>query len=144
MPDYESIPTSGQHRGPQQSNDTGTEVRAEEARSGQQQQSEAATYQLVHSEAEGRYRLRRWVEGTEAESGYREVGRYRQEELDAALGNVPSEARFVVLENSSTGEVQMEQQKNFSGDWTDGGRFDQVILFDDEADAAAYAASRQG
>lgn len=144
MPDYESIPTSGQHRGPKQSNDTGTEVRTAESDASAQPGESETIFRLVHSPEQRRYRLSRWAEGSPVEAGYEELGRYREAELGSALSHLPEAPRFVVFENSKTGEVNMQRETEVSANWTDGGRFDQVLFFDDEAEAAEYAASRQG
>ncbi len=157
MSDYSSIPTAGEHRGPKEENTTGTEVRAPEpqdvnAGENTKAQGETSggsptdetTYRLVHSPDQGQYRLSRWQEGAALDEGYRELGRYRAGELGSALSKLPDAPRFVVFENSETGEVQMQRESDISANWTDGGRFDRVILFDDESEAAAYAASRQG
>ena len=146
MSDYSSIPTAGEHRGPkQEKNTTGTEVRAPHAQSVEAgEHAEDTTYRLVHSPDSGQYRLSRWNEGATLDEGYRELGRYRESELSSALSALPDAPRFVVFENSETGEVQMQRESEISANWTDGGRFDRVILFDEESEAAAYAASRQG
>ena len=145
MPDYSSIPLSGQHRGPENTPSTGTEVRAPEAPAPGASSHDDPTYQLVRVEGEGRYRLRAWDEAASGdEDDYEEVARFKGAEMAAALQKLGTGPRFVVLENSQTGSVQLQRESEISASWTDGGRFDQVWFFDDESEAAAYAASRQG
>lgn len=55
----------------------------------------------------------------------------------------PAETRHVVFENTKTGEVYLDSGGNVADNVSDGGRFDKVTAFDDEAEAAAYASRVQ-
>lgn len=143
MADYDSIPTAGTHRGPEPADPgTGTEVRAprsDDETAGEQ----AATFQLVHVPADARYHLRPYRDGASVSEGHREVGRYRAEDVPGALATV-GDSFYVVLENAQTGEMRLTQESDLTANWTDGGRFDRITLFERESDAAEYVASRQG
>lgn len=145
---YKNIPRQGSlpnvEGGPDHK--TTTSVRAQPAPDATRPSGPAsATYQLLHHEEEGQYRLRAWKPDAEitATGGYAELKRYTtQKELTAGLEELPDEPRFIVLENTETGEVYFGRENNLSDDWMEGGRFDQVTLFGDETEAAAYAEAR--
>ncbi len=99
--------------------------------------------QVSHSADRSRYRLRGWMEGLTDDPGYTELGRHDEGELAQALEQLPDKPRFVVFENTDTGQVYLDRENNMGSDWTGGGQFDQVTLFEDETDAAAYAEERQ-
>ncbi len=145
MADYDDLPTSGTHKKPHHENETGTEVRAPDAPDDTAaDEPGTSTYQLLHAPEQAHYRLQSWDEGAPLPEGYAELGRYGRKDLASALAPLSERARFVVLENSKTGEVHLENMSNISANWTDGGRFDRVTLFEDQSDAANYVASRHG
>jgi hypothetical protein len=99
--------------------------------------------QLSHDADRARYRLRRWREGQADSERYTELGRHHEDDLAQALEQLPDKPRFVVFENTDTGEVYLDRENNMGSNWTGDGRFDQVTLFEDETDAADYANERQ-
>lgn len=105
-----------------------------------------ATVQLLHNKAKGLYRLRAWRDEdvpTEVDD-YTEMNRFGPDDtLTSVLEEMPDKPRFVVFENTETGEVFYGRESNLSDNWMQGGRFDQVTLFDDATVAAAYADERQ-
>ncbi len=148
MADYDSIPTAGTHRGPEQPDDPETEVRAPEPDdatsddAGDVTNAGAPRLQLVHAPDQSSYHLRPFDESRSLERGHVEIGQF--DEVGAALQALPSLPRFVVLENKDTGEMRLTQDTDVTANWTDGGRFDHITLFEHESDAATYVASRQG
>lgn len=101
-------------------------------------------FQLAFNEGDACYRVRAWKDEVDpCEGGYREVGRYNSpKELLGALDEIPADPGYVVLENSTTGEVHVEREYNLTDNWTQGGRFDQITLFTDEEAAFRYADAR--
>lgn len=141
---YEDLTTQGTHRHEGDTPDAGINVRAQEPPNLVDHSGETgpAGYQLLWSENEGRYVLRAWRQGDTAVpgEGYSEVGRYEREaDFDTVLEALPDQPRFVVFENSETGEVYFDRDSSLSDNWTEDGRFDQFTVFADEASAAAYA-----
>ena len=107
-------------------------------------ESDLRTYQLSHDPASGHHRVRLRPPAEEAQSpggGFRELSRHSSpEEMNEALQEQLSEGpRFVVLENTETGETFFDREDELSDDWFAGGQFDQVTVFENEDDAAAYA-----
>jgi hypothetical protein len=102
--------------------------------------------QLLYNRAKGLYRLRAWrVEDVPAQvDDYEEMSRFRPDDtFTTVLEELPDKPRFVVFENTDTGEVYYGRENNLSDNWMQGGRFDQVTVFDDATIAAAYADERQ-
>ncbi|PSQ88481.1 MAG: hypothetical protein BRD45_06230 [Bacteroidetes bacterium QS_8_64_10] len=90
--------------------------------------------------------MRAWSEAKIENLGddYEEMGRYESEaELAEGLSDVSEAGKFVVFEDTAGGDVQVGRAAEISDNWTEGGRFDQVMLFDSEEAAAAYAEERQ-
>ena len=143
---YEDIPTQGKHRGDASKLESGMNVRAPKPPDPAQTSNKPVhrTHQFMHDEKKGLYRFRLWTTEAidEPPEGYRELGRYRADDLDEAFKKLPDEPRYVVFENTETGEVFYDSERNLSGSWTEEGRFDQVTVFEEEPDAAAYAAAR--
>lgn len=148
MADYDSIPTAGTHRGPEQPHDPDGSVRApasDDATSddaGDVTNADAHRLQLVQAPDQSSYHLRPFDESRPLERGHVEIGQF--DEVGAALQALPTLPRFVVLENPDTGEMRLTQDSDLTANWTDGGRFDRITLFEHESDAATYVASRQG
>ena len=153
---YEDLTTQGTHRG-DTSNAEENEVtvrgqeppaQADASADASDQSTEAPerTFRLSRNEEEGTYRARAWSPDAidDSAEGYAEQGRYEtQAEMTEALSDLPDGPRFVVLENTETGEVRLDREGALSDDWTENGRFDQFTLFDDEAKADAYAEHQQ-
>lgn len=146
---YDSIPRAGgEHRPDDASYDTSSTVRAPKPPHLKDADDTSdvpdATTQLLHNEGEGLYRLRAWTtpEPGEPGEGYTELHRYSGTTWAGVDEHLPKQPRFVVFENTDTGEVYFGRNTNLSDNWTDGGRFDQVTIFATEEDAAAYAESR--
>ena len=143
---YDSIPRQGRHLGSDISEEPTTSVRAQEAVKPRPQSEAGGVIVAAYNESEGRYRVRRWANAARVvpEEGYEEVRRLPEgasaEDLRA---DAPERGRFVVLENTQTGEVYFDRKSALSDNWTDNGRYDQVTLFDDEESAASYADSRK-
>lgn len=125
---------------------------AEDEPSGEGAAAEASgdvrTYQLSHDSASGRHRVRLRPPAEEDEAaggGFKELSRHESEEdLSSALDEqLPDGPRFIVLENTDTGEVRVDREGAVANDWFGDGRFDQATLFDDENEASAYADEQQ-
>lgn len=145
---YDDIPATGAHRGSGADTHVTTSVRAQEARSDFPPPPRPLhrIYQLTHHENEGFYRLRAWTspEPEEVGQGVREIGRYGSPaELSKGLEGVSGEDRFVVFEDSATGELYYEREQNVTGDWLGDSQYDQVSIFSSEEAAAAYVERRQ-
>lgn len=143
---YDSIPRQGRHRGSKLSEEPTTSVRAQEAVKPRPENEAAGVMVGAFNKAEGRYRIRRWASSANVtlDKGYEEVRRYPESaSLDDLRADAPHGGRFVVLENTRTGEVHFDRQSELSDNWTNKGRYDQVTLFADEESAAAYADSRK-
>lgn len=142
---YQSIPTQGTHRDTEGVPDQNASVRSPNP-----SDVEATgrpvdpTYQLLKHKEQGIYRLRAWQtdEIEVPEDTYQEQGRYRSHEWADALQPVTESEHFVVFENTGTGEVYFDRERNLSADWTGGGRFDVVTVFEDEEAAETYARQR--
>jgi hypothetical protein len=145
---YADIPAAGRHRGSQTGTETGSSVRAPEPLDPRQAQGHpvAITYQHLVSEAQGTHRLRRISSAHTPEPvrGYTEMGRYTSiGELRRVLDQFRDQQRFVVFENTATGEVYYDDESNVHDNWTGDGQFDVVTVFEDENQAAAYIDERQ-
>lgn len=106
------------------------------------------TYQLSHDPETGRHRVRLRPPAEETPSpsrDFQELSRHSSpQEMSEALGErLPDGPRYVVLENTETGETHFDRQGELSGGWFSEGRFDQVTVFDSEDEAAAYADEQQ-
>lgn len=146
---YPNIPRQGHHRADADVRKTGTSVRAQPApdrTADAEASAPAPTYQLSYHKGRGAYRLRSWTSADIAapEEGYDELGRFQKAEFTAALEQLPDRPRFIVFENTETGETLFGRESNLSDNWTAEGRFDQVTIFDSEDAAAAYADARGG
>ncbi len=150
MSKHDDLAPTGSYNGPDpkhedSSSDDGTEVRALEAEDDRDPNAAVEqTVQLSHSADRSRYRLRNWREGLADYPGYTELSRHPKGELAQALEQLPDKPRFVVFENTDTGEVYLDRENNLGDNWTGDGKFDQVTLFEDETDAAEYAEKQQG
>lgn len=107
------------------------------------------TYRLSHDPQSGRHRVRLHPPAEDMPApggGFREISRHSspQEMNDALESGLPDGPRFVVLENTETGERFFDREGATSDNWFAGGRFDQVTLFDREEEAARYAAADGG
>ncbi len=145
---YKDLTTQGEHRGGAAEHESGSNVRAPEPpdESSAENAPVEQTYQLIRHTESGYYKLRAQTKAASSspEPGYAELGRYTtHEELNKALSDVEDQIQFVVFENTESGEVFFDREKNISGDWTGDGRFDQVNFFDDESAAASYAETRR-
>jgi hypothetical protein len=108
------------------------------------QADDLGAYQLSHDPASGRHRVRVRPPADETEApggGFKELSRHSSPEdmSDALEGRRADGPRFVVLENSETGEAFFDREGALSDDWFDDARYDQVTLFESEDEAAAYA-----
>jgi hypothetical protein len=148
---HDDLAPTGSYSGPpipedRPGTDQGAVVRAPKAEDERDTSQPAdRTVQLSFSAEQSRYRLRGWLEGMDADDpdGYTELRRCSEGELAQALEHLPDKPRFVVFENTDTGEVFLGRENNLGDNWTGGGKYDQVTLFEDETDAADYAKSRQ-
>jgi hypothetical protein len=149
MSDHDDLAPTGTYTGPapkheDRGTDEGTVVRAPKAEDDRDPNAKVErTVQLSHSADRSRYRLRGWMEGIADDADYTELGRHQEGELAQALEQLPDKPRFVVFENTETGEVYLDRESNLGNNWTGGGKFNQVTMFEDETDAAAYADERQ-
>ncbi len=150
MSDHDDLAPTGTYNGPapkheDRGTDEGTVVRAPKAEDDRDPNAQPErTVQLSHNADRSRYRLRGWMEGMTDYPGYTELGRHPEGDLAQALEGLPDKPRFVVFENTETGEVYLDRENNLGDNWTGGGKFDQVTLFEDETDAAEYAEQQQG
>lgn len=145
---YETLTTQGVHRGGKIDEEPTTNVRAEPAPNPENYDSRKVkpTYQLLHNKEKGQYRVRVWNDeiSEEGPADYTEVGRYAShDEFSTAFAKHQDDPAYVVLENTSSGEVYFDQEQNLNGDWTGSGQFDQVTIFRDEEEAATYAKQLQ-
>ncbi|PSQ71810.1 MAG: hypothetical protein BRD38_00730 [Bacteroidetes bacterium QH_9_67_14] len=114
---------------------------------------ELGDYRLSRDPASGRYRasLRPPAEESEtpapqghdpqeARGDFREISRHSspREMSDALDSRLPDGPRFIVLENTETGEAVVDHEGALSDNWFAGGRYDQVTVFESEDEAAAY------
>ena len=143
---YQDLTTQGTHRGDDSELESGMEVRAPQPPDPNDTgTTSTSTYQLLYSETAGHYRMQAWTGevGTPA-AGYEEVGRYTTDaEMAEAFTTLPEASHFVVFEHTESGEVFFDHENNLSDNWTDGGRFDRLTIFDTEEEAAAYAERRR-
>lgn len=103
-----------------------------------------ATYQFSYNEAKGIYRVRPWRDDeVEAQPGFEEMSRHRTPKtLTEEFERIATAPVYVVLENTSTGEVFVEGDFNLHDNWTQDGSFDQITIFDSEEEAHRYADER--
>ena len=156
----ENIPLQGTHQGETDAPLTSS-VRAQEPpdptpgaeervgeenaeQGGAEEADDIRTYQLAHDPASGRHRVRVRPPGADADApggGFKELSRHSspEEMSDALESGLPDGPRFVVLENTDTGETVFDREGALSADWFAGGRFDQATVFDSEDEAAKYA-----
>lgn len=151
MPDaYDDIPTQGTHQG----DESNAEENKMTVRGQTPPDPVAATsektersFRLSRHEESGRHRVRVHTgedEPEEGDEGYEEIGRAASEDdLAEALDDLPGQPRFVVFENTDTGDVYFDRETALSDDWAAGDRFDQFTLFDSEDEAARYADQRE-
>lgn len=141
---YPSVPQTGKHRGVIPKIETSSNVRAQTA------PPEPATrvkdvkpvFRVTRHSEDRYYRIRAWTTDIvdRQEEATEEVGVYHSAaELRGALGQLGTAPRFAVFENTQSGELHVERARDVAGDWTDGGRFDQVTIFDTAEEAEAYA-----
>ncbi len=153
MSDYEDIPLQGKHRGStpgEDAHEASTSVRAQQPPDAPGEEEATSTYQLLKSNlGGGTYRVQAWKPGEEATvpEDHEEVGRYdtghdAQAALEGALGDPSGAPRYVVLESTETGEVQLSRLRRLSDKQFSGTRYDRFTLFADEDAAARYADAR--
>lgn len=146
---YDSIPRAGgRHRVPIEGWHSGLNVRAERPpirADGTSEEQARPTYQLVFNESKRMYRVRPWQDAApQGDADFTEVAAIDSDSaLVDAVSNLPAPAPYVVFENSATGEVFYDGEYSIGRNWTQDGRFDQITMFDNEEEAAAYVAERQ-
>lgn len=144
---YDDIPRQGEHLGESLDQEPTTNVRAQKpARPSEPSGESEAFFQFSYNKAEGLYRIRRRQRESEAapEDGYKEIDRIPEgETLTDIVEQLTDKPRFVVFENLDSGDVFFDRESDLSEDWTGDGRFDQVTIFEDEDEAAAYAERRE-
>lgn len=145
---YEDIPQEGEHLTDDSEHVSGFNVRAQKPPAADEYDGEPAgsVYRLSHSEGKGHYRVQTWTPGEvgQLEEGYAERGRYTSaEDLHQAVGELGEKPQYVVFENTERGDVYFDPQNSLSDNWTAGGTFDQMTLFTDENEAAAFAERRR-
>ena len=141
------IPDTGKHHGGEPDRRVTSSVRAPDPPEVEYQSSPPSSpkFQLTRHEEHGYYQLHAFsTESRDLEERFEEVGQYSSSrDLKAALEEIPGENRFVVFENSETGDVFFDREQDISGDWTGQGQFNSVAIFEREEDAARYADERQ-
>lgn len=147
MDDYDNIPLQGKHQG-DAPHETGMNVRAQQPPDPESPSSETIkrTYQLLKSDLEGQYHVRAWTPGQEATAPeeYEELGHYESDTaLEKALDELPEAPRFIVLENSETGDARLAHLEDLSDNWAAGENYDQFMLFADEDEASRYVDERR-
>lgn len=147
MSDYDDIPLQGRHQG-DAPHETGMNVRAQQPPAPESPSSKTAerTYRLLKSDLEGQYHVSAWTPGQEATAPeeYEELGHYESDTaLEKALDELPEAPRFVVLENSETGDARLAHLEDLSDNWAASERYDQFRLFASEDEAARYADERR-
>lgn len=145
---YEDIPLQGRHKGAASGEEPTTSVRGQRSPLAPPPADEElpATYQLSHHNRGGHYRIRSWTseDAGNTEDEYREIGRY--DAPNGAIDAIASRAhrgQFIVMENSKTGEVVFDEEAQVSDNWPGDGQYDQITLFEDASEAAAYVERRQ-
>ena len=154
----DDIPTSGKHPENDEGDfETGTNVSAQEppapiasqsideGKESPGEKSEVATYQLLHNEESGHYHVRALREDApDPLEGFEEVKQFDERPTyDDATSGMPDGPRYVVFENTDTGEVFVDLESNVSDNWSDNDRFDSFTLFESEEEASAYADKKQ-
>ena len=150
---YDDLTTQGTHQGDTSNAEEnevtvrGQDPPAPADETDQSDKPAERTFRLSRNEDKGTYRARSWAPDAldEPAEGYAEQGRYEtQAEVTEALSDSQQDGpRFIVLENTETGEVRLDREDAISDDWTENGRFDQFTLFDDEDQANTYADQQQ-
>jgi hypothetical protein len=141
---YDSIPRSGgAHEKEVDSEHSGMNVRAPQPNDGgDDARPTRQVLRVTVNESKNCYRLR--TGSDRVEEGFTDVCSVDPDAgIEPALEQVGEGPYFVVLENEDTGEVFYEADHNLSDNWSDGGRFDVVTLFETEEEAAAYADERR-
>jgi hypothetical protein len=144
---YKDIPAQGTHRGETPGQDPSTSVSAPSSTDVTSRgRPVAKTFLHVRHNEEGWQRLSLHAPDNlpEPTSGTTEMGRYTSTaEIRDALNREQDKTKFVVMENTETGEVFYQNQAEIRDDLTADGRFNQFTLFDTQEAAAAYADRRQ-
>lgn len=143
---YPNIPTAGVHRGElDHVEEITTSVRApvmdpEKAK----RKPVHKTYVHLRSDIEGWERVRAYNSNRAPRpgGGVTEMGRFTSmDEIGGVLTQRGDQnQRYVVFENTATGEIFYEREAEIQGDWTGNGRFDQVTVFGSQDEAASYTA----
>ena len=129
---YEDIPQQGEHRKGSIEEEPSTNVRA---------QDPVLPTERSKTHRNEPLRVRIWKRGDG--DGFEELEHFESDgDYQKALEKLPSERRYVVFENTGTGEVYYDEESDLGGDWTGEGRFDQVTIFEDGAEAARYVEKR--
>lgn len=144
---YSDIPIAGKHRGETPEQEVSTSVQAPMP-SDVTVEGHPITRTGIHvrHDDEGWERVSLYDAHAlpEPVSGTTELGRYTSNaEIQDALARQRSNTSFVVMENTETGEVIYQNEKEIRDDLTVGGRFNQFTFFKNQEDAAAYADRRQ-
>lgn len=103
------------------------------------------TFQLMEHPQEDTYRIRSWTEAetVAATEDYDELGQYEaRDALAPHMDDFRESHRFVVLENTDTGDVYVEREQNLTA-FFDGGTYNQATFFSSEEAASAYANRQQ-
>lgn len=144
---YSDIPVQGKHRGETPPQEVSTSVRAPMPSDITSEGHPIARTGIhVRHDDEGWERLSLYDSKNvpEPTGGTTELGRYTSNaDIQGALARQRSNTRFIVMENTETGEVIYQNEKDIRDDLTVGGRFNQFTWFDTQEAAAAYADRRQ-
>lgn len=147
---YNNLPRQGRHQGQRADEEPTTSVRAQPAPRPEPPTNTVSSpraYRLDRHKEEGHYRVHSWSsEAMEPPPApeYEEVDRFdRFPALTQHVSAMDEPPRFIVLENSETGEVYYDHERDLSDNWAEEGAFDQATVFTDEPAAAAYADRRR-
>ncbi|HET6568778.1 MAG TPA: hypothetical protein VFG50_12500 [Rhodothermales bacterium] len=146
---YPDIPTAGVHRGAlDHVEEITTSVRAARINPEKAERKPVEkTYVHLRSDTEGWERVRAYDSDhlPQPVGGTTEQGRFTStDEVGRLLTKFRDQnQRYVVFENTETGDVFYQNETDVHGDWTGNGRFDQITVFNDQGEAAAYAERRR-
>ncbi len=140
---YADLTTEGTHRGDVDAKHSGMNVRAPQPEDVTASGSPVKrTFRYSQNEESGARRIAWQAEGDvpTPDEGYTPMGSFTSmDELGQKFAWMhESRNRYAVFENSETGERKMLNETDLSGDWTAGGQYDRVTVFDDENAAAAF------
>jgi hypothetical protein len=142
---YDDIPVQGQHRKGAHHEETSTNVRAQQPVLHLDHSNQGSPeHHLSNDESARTYRIKLWQDGDVSGQVFADLGSASTEdEYRRIMERLPDQPRFLVFENSETGDVYYDREGALGGDWTGGGQFTQVTIFNEESAAAAYVESRQ-